>query len=50
LRQRIAVRRHEINRQIYPPYYARLLIVAMFNARLQVWDIRAPYNPRRVAY
>jgi hypothetical protein len=22
----------------------------MFNAGLQVWDIRAPYNPRRVAY
>ncbi|MGC2080581.1 MAG: hypothetical protein WA728_32125 [Xanthobacteraceae bacterium] len=42
---------HEINRQIYPPpYYGRLLIVAMFNAGLQVWDIRAPYNPRRVAY
>jgi hypothetical protein len=41
---------HEINRQIYPPYYGRLLIVAMFNAGLQVWDIRDPYNPRRVAY
>ena len=41
---------HELNRQIYPPYYGRLLIVAMFNAGLQVWDIRDPYHPRRVAY
>jgi hypothetical protein len=41
---------HELNRQIYAPYYGRLLIVAMFNAGLQVWDIRDPYNPRRVAY
>jgi hypothetical protein len=41
---------HELNRQIYPPYYGRLLFVAMFNAGLQVWDIRDPYSPRRVAY
>jgi len=25
-------------------------VVAKFNAGLQVWDIRDPYNPRRVAY
>jgi hypothetical protein len=41
---------HEINREIYPPYYGRLLIVAYFNAGLQLFDIRDPYNPRRVAY
>jgi hypothetical protein len=41
---------HEINRQIYPPYYGKLVFVAMFNAGLQVWDIRDPFNPRRVAY
>lgn len=41
---------HELNRQIYAPYYGRLVIAAMFNAGLQVWDIRDPYNPRRVAY
>jgi len=41
---------HEINRQIYAPYYGRLLFAAMFNAGLQVWDIRSPYQPRRVAY
>jgi hypothetical protein len=41
---------HELNRQIYRPYYGRLLVIAMFNAGLQVWDIRDPYNPRRVAY
>jgi hypothetical protein len=41
---------HEVNRQIYAPYYGRLLFVAMFNAGLQVWDIRSPYQPRRVAY
>jgi hypothetical protein len=41
---------HEVNRQIYAPYYGRLIFVAMFNAGLQVWDIRDPYNPRRVAY
>lgn len=41
---------HEVNRQIYPPFYGRLVLVAMFNAGLQVWDIRDPYHPRRVAY
>jgi hypothetical protein len=41
---------HEINREIYPAYYGRLLIVAYFNAGLQLFDIRDPYNPRRVAY
>lgn len=41
---------HELNREIYAPYYGRLVIVAMFNAGLQVWDIRDPYHPRRVAY
>jgi hypothetical protein len=41
---------HELNRQIYAPYYGRLVIVAMFNAGVQVWDIRDPYHPRRVAY
>jgi hypothetical protein len=41
---------HELNREIYAPYYGRLIIAAMFNAGLQVWDIRDPYNPRRVAY
>ena len=41
---------HELNRQIYAPYYGKIVIAAMFNAGLQVWDIRDPYNPRRVAY
>lgn len=41
---------HEISREIYPPYYGRLLIAAYFNAGLQVFDIRDPLNPRRVAY
>ena len=41
---------HELNRQIYAPYYGRLVFAAMFNAGLQVWDIRSPYQPRRVAY
>lgn len=41
---------HELSRAIYPPYYGRLIIASMFNAGLQVWDIRDPYNPRRVAY
>ena len=41
---------HEFNRQIYAPYYGKILVVAMFNAGLQLWDIRDPYNPRRVAY
>jgi hypothetical protein len=41
---------HELNRAIYPPYYGRLIIAAMFNAGLQIWDIRDPLNPRRVAY
>jgi hypothetical protein len=41
---------HELNREIYAPYYGKIIVVAMFNAGLQVWDIRDPYNPRRVAY
>jgi len=41
---------HELNREIYAPYYGKIVVVAMFNAGLQVWDIRDPYNPRRVGY
>ncbi len=41
---------HELNREIYAPYYGRIVVAAMFNAGLQVWDIRDPYNPRRIAY
>jgi len=41
---------HEMPRRIYAPYYGKLLIVSFFNAGLQVFDIRDPYNPRRVAY
>lgn len=41
---------HEMPRRIVAPYYGRLLIVAFFNAGVQVFDIRDPYNPRRVAY
>jgi hypothetical protein len=41
---------HEMPRRIYAPYYGKLLIVSYFNAGVQVFDIRDPYNPRRVAY
>ena len=41
---------HEMPRRIYAPYYGKLLIVSFFNAGVQVFDIRDPYNPRRVAY
>ena len=41
---------HELNRQIFAPYYGKIVVAAMFNAGLQVWDIRDPYNPRRVGY
>jgi len=41
---------HEMPRRIYAPYYGKLLIVSYFNAGLQVFDIRDPFNPRRVAY
>ncbi len=41
---------HELNRQIYAPYYGKIVVAAFFNAGLQVFDIRDPYNPRRVAY
>jgi hypothetical protein len=41
---------HELNRQIYAPYYGKIIVAAYFNAGLQVWDIRDPYNPRRVGY
>jgi hypothetical protein len=41
---------HELNREIYASYYGKIIVAAMFNAGLQVWDIRDPYNPRRVAY
>jgi hypothetical protein len=41
---------HEMPRRIFAPYYGKLLIVAFFNAGVQVFDIRDPYNPRRVGY
>ena len=41
---------HELNREIFAPYYGKIVVAAMFNAGLQVWDIRDPYNPRRVGY
>jgi hypothetical protein len=47
---RVTVRRPSDQSPYLPAYYGRLLIVAMFNAGLQVWNIRDPYNPRRVAY
>jgi hypothetical protein len=41
---------HELNREIYAPYYGRLIVAAYFNGGLHVWDIRDPYSPRQVAY
>lgn len=41
---------HEFNREIYAPYYGKLVVVSYFNAGLQIWDIRDPYTPRRIAY
>jgi hypothetical protein len=41
---------HELNREIYAPYYGRIIVAAYFNAGVQVWDIRDPYSPRRIAY
>jgi len=41
---------HAANENFYAPYYGKLLIVSYFNAGLQVFDIRDPFNPRRVAY
>ncbi|HXC92344.1 MAG TPA: hypothetical protein VNV18_19450 [Stellaceae bacterium] len=41
---------HELNREIYAPYYGKIIVAAFFNAGLQVFDVRDPYNPRRVAY
>jgi hypothetical protein len=39
---------HEMPRRIFAPYYGKLLIVSFFNAGLQVFGIRDPYNPRPV--
>jgi hypothetical protein len=41
---------HELNREIYAPYYGRIIVAAYFNGGLRVWDIRDPYSPRQVAY
>jgi hypothetical protein len=41
---------HEMPRRIFAPYYGKLLMVSFFNAGVQVFDIRDPYNPRRVGY
>ena len=41
---------HEMPRRIFAPYYGKLLIVSFFNAGVQIFDIRDPYNPRRVGY
>jgi hypothetical protein len=41
---------HELNREIYAPYYGKIIVAAYFNAGIQVWDIRDPTTPRRIAY
>ena len=41
---------HELNREIYAPYYGKIIVAAFFNAGVQLFDIRDPYNPRRVGY
>ena len=41
---------HELNREIYAPYYGKIIVAAYFNAGVQVWDIRDPTTPRRIAY
>jgi hypothetical protein len=41
---------HELNREIYAPYYGKIIVAAYFNAGVQVWDIRDPTSPRRIAY
>lgn len=41
---------HELNRAIFAPYYGKIVIAALFNAGLQVWDIRDQTSPRRIAY
>lgn len=41
---------HELNREIYGPYYGRIIVAVYFNAGVQVWDIRDPTTPRRIAY
>ncbi|MGC1886768.1 MAG: hypothetical protein WA709_11825 [Stellaceae bacterium] len=41
---------HELNREIYAPYYGKIIVAAYFNAGIQVWDIRDPTSPRRIAY
>ncbi len=41
---------HELNWEIYAPYYGKIIVAAYFNAGIQVWDIRDPTSPRRIAY
>lgn len=41
---------HELNREIFAPYYGKIVVAAMFNAGLRVWDIRDAYHPREVGY
>lgn len=41
---------HELNREIYGPYYGKIIVAAYFNAGIHVWDIRDPTSPRQIAY
>jgi hypothetical protein len=41
---------HELNREIYAPYYGHIVVAAYFNAGVRVWDIRDPTSPRQIAY
>lgn len=41
---------HELNREIYAPYYGKIIVAAYFNAGVHVWDIRDPTSPRQIAY
>ena len=41
---------HATNEEFGPPFYQKLTFVSYFNAGVQAFDIRDPYNPGNVAF
>jgi len=41
---------HATNEEFGPPFYRKIVFISYFNAGVQAFDIRDPYNPENVAY
>ena len=41
---------HSTQEEFGPPFYQKIVFVAYFNAGVRAVDVRAPFNPREVAF